>query len=429
MSITEPRGESNAGDLATASAQAKAASQRMFSSLGLHHFRMLWFGMLFNSAAMQMNLIARPWLAYQLSHSGLSVGAVAAARALPQLFLAPLGGVAADRYDKRSVLLVSQAGLSALALVNAVLVHLHVITIWQLILIGVGQGVIFPFTMPARQAFIPALVGKDRMANALAIDSSGRNLNKVVTPAIGGLLLAWHPTVAFYAIAVAYLAAVATLRRIPHGPPEEGTLRGPFRHELTTGFRYIYQRPVLLTLVGMGFLVVGLGLPFQQLLPIFQSAVLKVGPRALGIMYTALGVGGLAGSLAIAYVSESPRWMMLQILAGAVLGVGLTFFGMSTSYSLSLLLLFVAGMASQAYLTLNRVTVLANTEPGLYGRVMSIYAMTWAIAPLAVLPMGGLIDVIGPQATVAGSGVLLVAIVVAIAGASWSLWRPRPVPL
>ena len=154
-----------------------------FKSLYLKDYRTLWIGMLFNVASMQVNIVARSWLAYDISGSALILGVVAMARGLPQIIFSPLGGVAADRFDKRTVLVISQSVLCVLALINAVLVQTHLITVWQLIVIGIVQGIVFPFTMPTRQALIPHLVGDADLPNALAVDSAGRNFNRVVAPA------------------------------------------------------------------------------------------------------------------------------------------------------------------------------------------------------------------------------------------------------
>ena len=134
-----------------------------FNSLAIPNFRILWLGMLFSMGAMQMNIISRSWLAYHISGSGLALGLVALGRGAPQLILAPIGGAAADRFDKRKLLIISQFSLVVLSLVNAVLVQLHVIQIWQLVVIGFVQGIIFPFTMPTRTAYISDIVDEDAL--------------------------------------------------------------------------------------------------------------------------------------------------------------------------------------------------------------------------------------------------------------------------
>lgn len=362
--------------------------------------------MLFSMAAMQINIVARSWLAYDITASAFMLGVVAAAKSLPQLMLAPVGGVAADRFDKRRLLIGSQLTLTLLAVVNAVLVHIGIIEIWHLFVIGVVQGIIHPFTMPTRTALVPHLVSDRQIPNALALDSTGRNINRVAAPALAGILIAIDPTLAFYAIAVAYGAATLTLIGLPRGL-RGASLKGSALSEIAVGFRYIAARSGLLALMLMAFVIVILGMPFQQLLPVFQKDVLDVGPRALGLMFTAVGGGAIVGSLLAAFLSDRPDKGRLQLGAGILFGISLTGFALSSSFVLSLALLVVVGFASQGYLTINRLLVMQHTERHLYGRVMSIYMMTWSLVPAVVLPIGLLVDRFGVSLTVATSGALL----------------------
>lgn len=363
---------------------------------------------------MQINIVARSWLAYDITGSAFMLGVVAAARSLPQLLMAPVGGVAADRFDKRRLLLASQTILTFLALGNAILVHLGVIEIWHLFLIGVIQGITHPFTMPTRTALVPHLVSDRQIPNALALDSTGRNINRVAAPALAGVLIAVNPTLAFYAIFVAYAAATLTLTGLPSGFRGEA-LKGSAISELSVGFKYIAERKAILALMLLSFAIVILGMPFQQLLPVFQKEVLDVGPRALGFMFTAVGLGAIVGSLVAAYISERPDKGRMQFGAGLMFGVGLTAFALSHDYYLSLALLVVVGFSSQGYLTINRILVMQHTERHLYGRVMSIYMMTWSLVPAAVLPIGVVVDRVGVSATVATCGLLLVLVLLGAA--------------
>ncbi len=368
-------------------------------------------------AAMQIDMVARSWLAYDISGSAFVLGMVAAGRSLPQLLLAPLGGVAADRFDKRRLLLISQSSLAVLALVNALLVQFDIIQIWHLFVIGAIQGVAQPFTMPTRTALVPHLVADWQIANALALDSTGRNFNRIAAPALAGVLIAINPTLVFYAVAVAYTVAALTLIGLPRGLRGE-SLKGSAFAEMAVGFRYIKEQGSLLALMLMAFAIVILGMPFQHLLPVFQKDVLDVGPRALGFMFTAVGIGAITGSLLAAFFSERPNKGRLQLGAGLLFGVSLTAFALSTSFVLSLVLLAIVGFSSQGYLTINRMLVLLQTERRLYGRVMSIYMMTWSLVPAAVLPIGLLVDRFGVSATVAACGVAL-TVILAIAAVTF----------
>jgi MFS family permease len=393
-----------------------------FKSLSVSNFRTLWLGMLFNVASMQINVVARSWLAYDLSGSALVLGIVAMARGLPQIVFSPLGGVAADRFDKRKVLVTSQSIMCVLALINAVLVQTGAIQVWQLVVIGLFQGFVFPFTMPTRQALIPQLVTRDDLPNALAMDSAGRNLNRVLAPSLAGVLIAWNPTVAFYTVAVFYLVSAMTLLRLPSTPSTVDPRRSAVQ-QMLFGFRYLVGRRRLLILIGMAFLAVILGLPFQQMLPVFQSVVLKVGPEKLGFMYAAVGAGALTGSLTIAYRSDDPRRQRYQLIAGVLFGALLIPFALSRNFVFSLVMLVLIGLCSEIFMTINRMLVVLNTDVHLYGRVMGTYAMTFSLTPIATLPMGALVDAVGAPRTVAGAGFLLALAVVILSFILPRIWH------
>ena len=387
---------------------------RAFASLAVPQYRLLWLGMLFSIGAMQIDLVARAWLAYDISDSGLTIGLVTAARGLPQLILSPYSGVAADRYDKRKLLVWSQSAVFLLALLNAILVHAGVIEIWHLVVLGLAQGIANPFTMPTRTALIPDLVEERQIPNALALESTGRNINRILSPALAGVCLAISPALAFYAIAAGYGLAVLTLYRLPRGLRGVGGKQSAMG-EMIEGFRYIWERPSLFALLALAYIPILLGMPFQSLLPVFQKDVLEISESALGFMYTAIGIGAIVGSVVIAAIAESPHKNRIQMASGVVFGITLFLFALSTSYALSLVLLLLVGFFSTGYLTINRMLVGLQTERGMYGRVMAMYGMTWSLMPVSLLPFGVLVDIFGVSATVAGAGLLVAAFIAAIA--------------
>ncbi len=386
---------------------------KRFNSLAIPNYRMLWVGMFFSMAAMQMNIISRSWLAYNISGSGLALGLVALGRGLPQFLLAPVGGAAADRFDKRKLLIVSQFSMVVLSLANAVLVQLNVIQIWQLIVLGVFQGIIFPFTMPTRTAYIADVVDEERFPNALALDSTGRNLNRVIAPSLGGILIAISPTLAFYAIAIFYLLAALTLIQLPSVKPLQKRSRS-IVNDMMVGFRYLRSSTPLIVLIGMAFALVLLGGSFQQLLPVFQLNVLHVGPTALGFMFAAVGVGAVFGSLAAVWAAESQNKRIIQLGAGIAVGVFLACFAFSTNLVLAIAFLVLVGFMTDGYFTINRILVMFETDKAFYGRVMSVYMMTWSLMPLALVPMGILVDRVGAPATVGGAGIILALLIASI---------------
>lgn len=368
--------------------------------------------MLFSMAAIQMNIVARAWLAYDISGAALAIGLVAVARGLPAFLIAPFAGVAADRFDKRTLLIATQSALTALAIVTGTLVLLGVIEVWQLMAIGFLQGVTFPFTMPTRTAMMSDLVGEELLPNAIALDSTGRNLNRVVAPAMAGLLIAVSPGITYFVIAIFYALAAWTMLRLPSSRPEDDEHeREGVLSEALVGFRYVREQRTIFGLIVLGAAVVLIGMPYSQFLPVFQRDVLDVGPSALGMMYAAVGVGAISASLFVASIAEQAKLRRILYVSGLVFGATLALFAISSSLIVSLVLLATVGFASQSYLTVNKTLIMLETDRALYGRVMSVYMMAWSFMPFFVLPMGAVVDVVGVQATVIGAGLLLMGTV------------------
>lgn len=388
---------------------------RTFAALALPRFRNLWLGMLFSMGGMQIEMVAKSWLAYDLSGSAFLLGVVALARSLPQLILSPYAGVVADRFDRRVILLISQTCMLFVSLAAAILVHLGIIQVWHLLVLGMFQGLAFPFTMPTRTAFMSDLVGRKDMANALALDSTGRNLNLILAPSLAGILLAYNPMLAFYASALMYGLAVLLLFNLPAGS-RGGAGKGGTFSEMAYGFQYIWSNKIVFALMAMSAVPILLGMPFQQLLPVFQADVLNVGESRLGFMYAAVGIGALVGSLGAAYFAGSAQMARIQLVCGLLFGVFLAAFALSGVYVLALMFLLLIGLFSQTYLTINRSLMMLNTDPALYGRVTSIQIMAWYFMPISLLPMGFVADRVGVAITVAAAG-LLVTILIAGAAA------------
>jgi MFS family permease len=408
--VSEPEPAAPAGELPKSSILG-----RTFAALALPRFRNLWLGMLFSMGGMQIEIVAKSWLAYDLSGSAFLLGLVALGRSLPQIILSPFAGVVADRFDRRKILLVSQTCMLLVSLAAAILVHLGIIQVWHLLALGLLQGIAFPFTMPTRTAFMSDLVERKDMANALALDSTGRNLNLIVAPSIAGILLAYNPMLAFYASALMYAFALMLLYNLPGGSRGGAGQSGTFS-EMAVGFRYIWSNRILFALMAMSAVPILLGMPFQQLLPVFQADVLMVGESRLGFMFAAVGIGALAGSLGAAYFAGSAQMARIQLACGVLFGLVLIGFAMSTVYVVALAFLVLIGLFSQTYLTINRSLLMLNTDPALYGRVTSVQIMAWYFMPVSLLPMGYLADRIGVDLTVAGAGVL---VAVLIAGAAF----------
>lgn len=396
---------------------------RLFGALQANrYYRIYWFGNQAGTLMMQMQAVANGYLAYTLTGSAAALGIVGLASGLPQLLFSPVAGVIADRYPKRNLLLLVQFILCLTSLAIGVLIGLGLIQYWHLVVTGFIQGLCFSINMPARQSWIPSLVKREDLPNAIALNNAGLNASRILGPAIAGLLIAvpWFNVNGIYYLRVlAFGWVLYLLLQIPIlGEPIKGTRSASVFQEATGGLRYIWRSEVLAPLFTLALVTLLLGTSYQTLLPAFALDTLNVGSEGLGLMMTAVGTGAILGSLSMAYFSRSKRKGRIQAVAGTVVGIGLACFGVFSFlnlFPLVLVSLLVVGASMDFYSTINNTLIMLNTEQALYGRVMAIYMMTWSLAPLSSAPFGALMDSIGGPPTMILIGFTLAAVVVSMA--------------
>ncbi len=384
-------------------------------------YRDMWLGMIISFGGLQIAMISRGYLAYDLSGSAGILGLVGFAMGLPMLFFSPIAGVLADRVDKRRLLIGSQVFMFAVAGLLALFIHTGIIAIWHLIVFGFFQGMAFSLGMPTRSSLIPALVGRERLGNAIALNNSGRNMMTIVGPAVAGIVIVtpWLGVAgAFDITALCYGLATFFIMRLPKAPEsDKKTDPGKFSSQLVGGFSYVLTDRTILLLLLLAFVPILLGRPYQMLLPVFQADVLGVDARWLGFLNAAAGAGGLLGSLVVAYFATSLHAKLLQTVFGGLFGISLVLFANTTWLPLSLVLIGFVGLTANAYMSLNNTLVMLHTDQAYYGRVMSIYMMSFSLMMFAGLPMGMLVDRwSAPQVVgVAGSIILLFILAISLA--------------
>jgi MFS family permease len=385
---------------------------RTFAALENHDYRLMWIGTLGSFTAMQMSMISRGYLTFDLTGSAALLGLVTFARALPQFIFTLFGGVLADRVPKRNLLLVTQTLTGLIMLLTAVLVHSGVITVWQLIVLGFIEGSVFAFNMPARQAILPELVGPKNLMNAVALNNAGMNFCQIFGPALAGFLISWQVvglSKVFYVMAACYLLPVFMLTQLKPRFAAAGRKKAPMIEELRGGLRYIARHETLGLLLVIGLVPILVGFSYQTLLPVFASEeVLDVGASGLGLMSAAVGIGALAGSLFIASYADFKKRGLAQIVMGSAWGVSLMFFGLSQSFHVALVTLLFVGLTASAYRSLNNTLVTISTDQEFYGRVMSVQMLGFSLSMLTPLPIGVIVDRIGAPMTVVICGVVIV---------------------
>lgn len=387
-----------------------------FHSLRSYNYRLLWFGTLFSSSGQWIQQVTLGWLAYEMTGSALMLGVVNGVRALPLLFLGPLGGVAADQFDRRRLLLVSQWLLIAIALGFATLVLLGHVEVWHLLLFSLLSGIGWAINTPVRQTLVSQIVPRDELMNALALNAAGFNATRIAGPALAGLMIAaFGPAENFYLQAAAYIVVAALFARLRLGT-RSSTTSVNLGAGFTDGVRYVMQHPTLRTQLTLVLLPVLLALPYTALLPVLARDTLDRGAGSLGLMVAAPGVGAVLATMVIASLSAMRRKGLVLLAAVFCLGVALALVALSRSFPLTIALLVVVGGAQMTYTTTNQTVLQLTTPPEYRGRVMGIYMLNQGLFPLGSILVGLLTDLtdIHVAFAVMGCAVALIA-----AGFTW----------
>jgi MFS family permease len=380
----------------------------MLHALRNRNFRVFVMGQLVSLIGTWMQSVAQSWLVYRLTGSAVLLGTVGFASQIPIFLLSPLGGVVADRHERRRVLLLTQSTMMVLAMVLAVLTLLGHIHVWHILILASMLGIANGFDIPTRQAFVVELVPRADLPNAIALNSSMFNGARVVGPAVAGIIVSavgegW----CFFGNAVSYLAVLTSLLLL-RLPKRDFAERRPSPFEdILEGFRFVAgTRPIRSLLVLLG-LVSMTGMPYATLMPVMAQDVLHSGASGLGLLMGAAGTGALAGALALAW-HNSLRGLGRWVGLGAVsFGTWLILFSLSRSFWLSVALLLPAGFSLLLQMSSTNTLIQSMVPDRLRGRVMSVYAMTFmGMAPLGALLAGTAADVLGtPMAIGIGGGI------------------------
>ena len=387
-----------------------------FSSLEHSNFRWFWFSATATAAVMQMNLVVRGLLVWDLTGSYADVGMVSFAAGVPMFFLSLYGGAIADRVDKRNLLIATQVLMSAILLCIAILILLDMIAVWHLAMAAVGNGVMMAFNLPARNAIVPQLVTRDQVMNAVALNSSSQNLNRVLAPGAGGLLigLADFSVVYFVMFGLAVLAAVFMIFVRLTAIAKSETVTSVVG-DVIDGIRKVSQTPSLRDLLLMLVIPVTLGMPYMMQLAPFASDVLGASEVKVGFLYSAIGIGSLIGSIIVAMMGDYRRKGLLLFVVAILFGVFLVLLSQSHAFYIPFFVLMGVGMANAVYLIVNNTLLLMHSDEQMRGRVMGLFSTAIAFYPLSVWPLGEAMDQLDPRMVFAVCGGLMVMAFLVIA--------------
>lgn len=391
-----------------------AVSRRTFASLRIRNFRLFFAGQLVSLTGTWLQSVAQAWLVLRLSGSGVAVGTVTGLQFVPMLVAGPWGGVLADRLDKRRTLIGTQAAMGVVAGGLTVVTAAGLVELWMVYLAALLTGCATVFDVPARQAFVSEMVGREALPNAIGLNSAMFNAARVVGPAVAGVLLVtvgiWPcflvNTLSFVAVILGLRAMrVDELRRAAPAPRARGQIR--------EGLRYVWQsreRRVLVIAVA----VVGVtALNFQVVLPLLTRYTFRADAGVFGTLSAVMGAGSLVGALAgAARARPSPR-----LLVGSCAVAGFAFLGIAAvpTLAVTVVLLVPLGAGVMAFLVTANSLLQLQLDERMRGRVMSLYALVlMGSTPVGGPAMGWLAEAFGPEATLAvgGLGMLATAMLV-----------------
>lgn len=368
-------------------------------------FRLFWFGQIISLSGTWMQSVAQGWLVYSLTKSPLYLGVVAAAASLPILLLSFVGGVIADRFAKRNLLLVTQ-GLSMIpAIALGILTLLKVITVWEVALLAAMLGAVNAIDVPTRQAFLIEMVGRGDVTNAIALNSAAFNGARIIGPVIAGMSIAYLGMPAcFFLNAASFLAVLFALSKMDARGERRGRSEGILR-DVMKGMRFIRGHKGISHAVILIAIFSLAGLPYISLLPVFAGEVFQRGAKGLGFLVGASGIGALSAALWIAAKGDIRNNGRLMAVAALCFSFALLFFSLSKIFWLSLLIIMFGGWGMVSYLASANSFIQVSVPDELRGRVMSVYSFVFlGLAPVGNSVMGFFAEAVGTtRATAIGA--------------------------
>jgi MFS family permease len=393
-------------------------------------FRLFWIGNFLSNVGTWMQSVAQGWLVLQLAdqaaargarvagHNGAFwLGVVGFAASAPMLLFTVVGGVIADRVDRRQLMIRTQTAMMLSAFAMAGLTYFRVINLPEIVLLAFLTGVAMSLNTPSYQALVPQLVPREDLTNAIALNSAQFNLSRIIGPTLGGFVMAWSsPAGNFLLNGISFLAVILVLTRIQYPPPDTDAEDVSPWQQLTEGFRYLLDRREMAALLALVALASIFGIPYIMFVPFFARDILHVGERGLGFLMAFSGAGAFLGAATIAYLGRVKSRGRFVVRAGTLFLIAAIAFTFSRNFLLSGVLLMVAGYSMILMVATVNTLMQHLASDEMRGRVMSMYATAFlGFAPIGSLIAGSLAGVISaPYAIAAMSALALLG--------SWMLY-------
>ncbi len=379
-----------------------------FRALAHYNFQLFFAGQLTSLIGTWMQNTAQLWLVYKMTNSAALLGVFGFASQIPVFFLASLGGYFGDRYNRHRGVIWTQTAAMILAFVLAGLTLYHVVTVWEIMVIGFLAGVVNAFDVPIRQAFLVQMVGREDLPNAIALNSSIFNAARVVGPSIAGFAIAWiGEGWCFFLNGISFLAVIVALfmmriEPLAKRPSQDSPLR-----QFMQGFHFaMNDRPVRSGLLLMSLMSM-FGLQYAVFMPIFARDILHGGPKMLGLLMTSAGIGAVFGALHFASRTGEKGLLEWIAVTSMTCSVGIILFSGSRLFWLSVAALLVAGFSATSQLAATNTLLQIRVPDELRGRVMAVYATLFmGVQPIGALFAGGVAKRAGAPHALSAFGIV-----------------------
>ena len=383
--------------------------RRTFKAFESREFRTMWIGACTSSIGTWMQMVAQSWLVYEISGSSRLLGLDAFLGQIPIMLLSLVGGVVADRVERRYILIASQLVQMSCAFTLTALVALGMVQVWHILTLSFVVGLAQAFGGPAYQALIPTLVKSKDLPNAIALNSIQFNLARVIGPVLGGLALAKLGAAWCFGLnGLSFIAVIITLL-IVRSPYKPQAVKESMIESMKQGIRFIRRQESMVALIGLAFLLTALGVPTMTFLPVFVKSVFAKGPETYTLLLSVSGAGSVLGALLVATFGHSRHKGLILLVNICLLGIFAALFSQSTTVWVSCVFLFLGRMALiSAFALISSLVQLIATDQ-MRGRVMSVYNVAFRGGmPVGNYVSGEMIERITAPPVIAANGVLLV---------------------
>ncbi len=389
-----------------------------FESLKNKNFRFLVFGMISMIGGMNIQMLARSQLGWDLTSSSLSVTLVGVGFAPPMLLFSLFGGVVSDRFDNKNIIQLGQFGVICITSFIAFSIFTNTITIYHLIIVSFFQGTFWAFMMPARQSIIAELVDDNQLNNAVSLNAAGMALTTMISPAIGGLVYHYFGPGMTYLLITSFCIVAIISTSFIKNDNQKKVNKAKMLTEIKDVFVILRNNNLLMTLLFLALVTTLLSMPTRTLFAPYASESLSGGPLQVGLMLAAIGSGALTGSLLAASLPQNSKKGKFLLGTSVLSGLAILILGFSTLTLFSIFLCFFLGLGDAGRRSLSPSMLIEKTPPEYRGRVMGIYSMNFGFIPLGAIPMGIIADKFGVNISFIAAGIMLILLTMLLSNKS-----------